>query len=91
FYLDYWKKIYPDNELYGYSLLFFLGFLAGMLGVYFLTTIPEPRMPATEGKIQFFKLIMRPFKDDNFRNLVRFLGSWNFAVNLAAPFFTVYM
>jgi MFS family permease len=91
FYLDYWKKIHPDYELYGYSLLFFLGFLAGMLGVYFLTTIPEPRMPPTEVKVHFYKLIMRPFKDDNFRNLVRFLGSWNFAVNLAAPFFTVYM
>jgi MFS family permease len=27
----------------------------------------------------------------NFRNLIRFLGPWNFAVNLAAPFFVVYM
>ncbi|HBT41725.1 MAG TPA: hypothetical protein DEB21_06845 [Rhodospirillaceae bacterium] len=30
-------------------------------------------------------------KDVNFRNLVIFLGSWNFAINLAAPFFTVYL
>jgi hypothetical protein len=91
FYLDYWKKNYPDYELYGYSILFFLGFLAGMLGIYFLITIQEPRMAHTEGKLQFFKLIMQPFKDANFKNLVRFLGSWNFAVNLAAPFFAVYM
>jgi hypothetical protein len=48
-------------------------------------------MAHTEGKLQFFKLIMQPFKDANFKNLVRFLGSWNFAVNLAAPFFAVYM
>ncbi|HID31345.1 MAG TPA: MFS transporter, partial [Desulfobacterales bacterium] len=91
FYLDYWKKLYPDHELYGYSILFFLGFLAGMLGVYFLSTIPEPRMAPLEGKPQFFELIIQPFKDDNFKNLVMFLGSWDFAVNLAAPFFTVYM
>ena len=32
-----------------------------------------------------------PFKDRNFKNLMVFLASWNFAVNLAAPFFTVYM
>jgi MFS family permease len=38
-----------------------------------------------------FELILRPLRDVNFRNLIRFLGPWNFAVNLAAPFFVVYM
>lgn len=91
FYIDYWKKLFPDYELYGYSILFFFGFLAGMLGVYFISTIPEPRMAPVEGKPIFFKLILQPFKDANFKNLIMFLGSWSFAVNLAAPFFTVYM
>lgn len=91
FYIDYWKKLFPDYELYGYSILFFFGFLAGMLGVYFISTIPEPRMAPVEGKPKLFNLILQPFKDANFKNLVMFLGSWNFAVNLAAPFFTVYM
>jgi len=90
-YIDYWKKLFPDNELYGYSILFSFGFLAGMLGVYFLSTIPEPRMATEERKVEFFKLILKPFKDVNFKNLIMFSGSWNFAVNLAAPFFTVYM
>jgi MFS family permease len=91
FYIDYWKKLFPDYELYSYSILFFFGFLAGVLGVYFISTIPEPRMAPIEGKPNFFKLILQPFKDANFKNLIMFLGSWNFAVNLAAPFFTVYM
>jgi len=91
FYIDFWKKAFPDYELYGYSILFFLGFLAGMLGVYFISTIPEPRMAPTERKVSFFGLLLQPFKDINFRNLITFLGSWTFAVNLAAPFFTVYM
>ena len=91
FYLDYWKKLFPDYELYGYPILFFFGFLAGMLGVYFISTIPEPRMAPVEGKPNFFRLILQPFEDANFKNLIMFLGSWCFAVNLAAPFFTVYM
>jgi MFS family permease len=91
FYIDYWKKSYPDFESYGYSILFFFGFLAGMLGVYYLSTIPELRMAAAERKPQFSELIKQPFKDVNYKNLVVFLGSWSFAVNLAAPFFTVYM
>ena len=90
-YIDYWKRFYPNYEIYGYSMLFFLGFLAGMLGVYFISSIPEPQMAPVKEKIHFFKMILQPFKDANFKSLIMFLGSWNFAVNLAAPFFTVYM
>jgi len=89
--IDYWRKLFPEYELYAYSILFSLGFLAGMIGIYFISTIPEPRMVQVEKKTSFFKLVLLPFKDKNFKNLIIFLGSWNFAVNLAAPFFTVYM
>jgi MFS family permease len=88
-FLDFWKKHLSGYELQGYSILFFAGFAVGMLGVYFISTIPEPRMAPIE--TGFFKLVLQPFKDANFRNLIRFLGPWNFAVNLAAPFFVVYM
>ncbi len=88
-YIDYWKRLFPNHELYGFSILFFMGFLAGMLGVYFISTIPEPRIAPQETR--FFKSIIQPFRDANFKNLFMFSGSWNFAVNLAAPFFTVYM
>jgi len=90
-YIDYWKKLFPNSEIYGYSMLFFLGFLAGMLGVYFISSIPEPQMAPVKEKLHFFRMILQPFKDANFKSLIMFLGSWNFAVNLAAPFFTVYM
>ncbi|NJD77327.1 MAG: MFS transporter [Candidatus Methanoperedens sp.] len=90
-YIDYWKKLFPGYALQGYSVLFFLGFLAGMIGVYYLSTIPEPRMMPVNGKIDFLKLILQPLRDANYKQLIIFLGSWNFAVNLAAPFFTVYM
>jgi MFS family permease len=91
FSIDYWRRMFPEFELYGYSILFAMGFLAGMIGIYFISTIPEPRMALVEGKTHFFSLLSRPFRDANFKELIMFLGSWNFAVNLAAPFFTVYM
>lgn len=91
FYIDRWQKLFPHQELHGYSILFLLGFVAGMVGVYFISTIPEPRMAPVEKQTGFLRLMLQPFKDANFKNLVTFLGSWNFAVNLAAPFFTVYM
>lgn len=90
-YLDYWKKLFAEYELQGYSILFLAGFLAGAAGIYFLAKTPEPRMPVPETKPRLLKLLGQPFKDENFRKLIIFLGSWNFAVNLAGPFFMVYM
>lgn len=73
-----------------YSIYFALGGLFGLWGIYFIARTPEPIMerrphPSIWGPIR------EPFQDRNFRRLLMFLGSWNFAVNLAAPFFTVYM
>ena len=89
FYIDWAKVEFPAYQTYSYSLLFFVAFLAGMYNVRVIAGIPEPRM-ASNGT-NFLQLIREPFKDENFRNLMKFIVSWNFAVNLAAPFFTVYM
>nr|MDO8097657.1 MFS transporter [Candidatus Njordarchaeota archaeon] len=91
FFIDISKKLFPDFELYGYAILFSLGFVAGIIGIYFLSHIPEPRLEVSEKTQGFLRQILQPFKDLNFKKLIVFLGVWNFAVNLAAPFFTVYM
>jgi len=90
-YLDAWKKMLPSYELQGYSILFLVGFAAGALGIYFLARTPEKRMPVAEERPKILKLLAMPFKDENFRKLIAFMCSWNFAVNLAGPFFMVYM
>jgi MFS family permease len=73
-----------------YTILFLLGAGFGLAGVFFLSQIPEPKMKIDRTR-GLFSVLAEPFKDMNFRLLFMFLGSWNFAINLAAPFFTVYM
>ena len=90
-YLDSWKKYRPELELQGYSILFLLGVGVGVLGVYYLARTPEKRMPRLAEKLKIFGLLAQPFRDENFRKLMAFMCSWNFAVNLAGPFFMVYM
>ena len=90
-FLDFWKEHWAEQQLAGYSILFMVGFGAGMIGLSFLAKIPEVSMPPAEGKPKIMKLLSQPFKDANFRKLIAFMCSWNFAVNLAAPFFMVYM
>lgn len=90
-FLDFWKKSFANLELEGYSILFLAGLCAGIVSLYFLMKTPELRMPATQERIRIFKIFSEPFKNDNFRKLMVFLASWNFAANLAGPFFMVYM
>ncbi|HYH16815.1 MAG TPA: MFS transporter [Flavisolibacter sp.] len=87
--LDYIKKYYPQMELTAYSIMFVVGALIGMLGVYFLSRTPEPR--SYLAKENLFKLFGKPLKDKNFRQLLAFNSFWAFALNIATPFFSVYM
>lgn len=91
YFIDFWENKFPAIQLYGFSIIFALACFSGMLGIYFISRIPEPQMRPIAEKINIFKLILAPFKNINFKRLIIFLGSWHFAVNLAAPFFTVYM
>lgn len=73
-----------------YSLYFAIGALAGLASVVMLARTPEPVMARPPGG-RLLQPLLEPFADRNFRRLLVFLAAWNFAVNLAAPFFTVYM
>ncbi|UCH14760.1 MAG: MFS transporter [Bacteroidales bacterium] len=89
FFIDYWIQWFPENEIFGFSILFITGFFAGEAGAYFISSIPEPQLKVTSMNI--FKVITVPFKDANFRNLVKFTATWSFTMNIVAPFFTVYL
>jgi len=90
-YLDFWKKQFADQEIASYSILFIVGFAAGLIGLLFLAKTPEIKMPPVQERTKIFKLLAEPFRNENFRKLIAFMCSWNFAVNLAGPFFMVYM
>ena len=70
--------------------LYGAAFLAGLLSCRELARTPEPRMPTPSETIRLLPLLRAPLADENFRRLIMFLASWQFAVNLATPFFTVF-
>lgn len=87
--LDYIKLHYPHLELVAYSVMFLIGGGFGMLSVYLLSRTPEPLSMLEQKSI--FHLLGKPLNDTNFRRLVTFNGLWAFSLNLATPFFSVYM
>ena len=73
-----------------YSILFSIGGLVGLLGAIVIARIPEPPMHPEQTR-GLLSVLHEPLRDANYRRLMVFLGSWNFAVTFAAPFFAVYM
>ncbi|HEX9703116.1 MAG TPA: hypothetical protein VGA19_09700, partial [Rhodospirillales bacterium] len=86
-FVDHWKVWYPDRASMAYAILLTVAFLGGGYSIYCMSRIPEPKMPPPADALNLRERLSAPFRDLNFRRMVMFLGSWNFAVNLAAPFF----
>jgi MFS family permease len=89
--IDAWKRYMPDHATIGYSCLFVISAAIGFLGVFLLRITPDRPMAPVQQRSHPLALLTAPLQDANFRRLIFFLSSWNFAVNLAAPFFAVYM
>ncbi|MDB5668451.1 MAG: transporter [Alphaproteobacteria bacterium] len=74
-----------------FVFLYGVGFLASLISTWELSRVPdvpaEPR-PPEQG---LWRMLVKPLKDRNFRRLIQFMASWQFAVNLAVPFFTVFL
>ena len=90
YFIDFWRKVAPNTTPYAYSTIFAIGLTVGIVSVYAISRLPERTM-IVEEKTTMSELLMRPVQDENFRHLLAFTGAWTFAVNLASPFFIVYM
>lgn len=71
--------------------LYLFGFLCGVVSTIALARVPELAMPPRDSTTPLVRLLLQPLKDRNYRTLLRYLASWQFAVNLATPFITVYI
>ena len=83
-------KWYVPSQFVPYSVLFLVGGIVGLGGVYLLSQVPEPRVTAHRPQ-GMFEALGQPFHDLNFRRLLIFLGTLFFAINLSGPFYAVYM
>jgi MFS family permease len=88
-FLDFIKDRYPNRELTVYALFFIIAGGIGILGGYLLSKAPEPQSYLSNTNV--FALFKIPLKNANFRNLLIFNSLWAFSLNIATPFFTVFM
>lgn len=89
-YIDNLIPLFQDISIYlKYNSLFLFAFVLGIVGISFLSRIPEPAM--SDNERWHISLLTKPFRDNKFRKLLIFTAVWSFSYNLVAPFFIVYM
>ena len=71
--------------------MFVVGCITGLISAGVVSRMPEPVMPPPGERATLFQLLRAPMADINFRRLLTFVVSWQVAVNLATPFFTVFI
>jgi len=91
---DWWQgHASADSAALGYTLPLLFGiFFLALASPVFMSLMPEPLMqPVPEPKPSLVNTVAAPYRDRNYRKLLRFLFLWGLAINLATPFFAVYM
>lgn len=71
--------------------MFAIGCVTGLISARVVAAMPEPLMPPAPGPVRLGALLREPLRDLNFRRLLTFVASWQFAINFATPFFTVFI
>ena len=89
YYVGWFSESFPKHQPAAYSSMFVVAFFISLIDTYFIASIPEPGLKANGSGIG--SSLLQPLADANFKSLLKFLFSWNLAINLAAPFFVVYM
>jgi hypothetical protein len=79
------------SQLPGFLTVFAIAMACGLVGLAILSRIPaaEPQRTAHD-RPPFARMLAAPLREGNFRRVVFFYATWNFAVNVAAPFFPVF-
>jgi MFS family permease len=90
-FIDLWGKFIPLPGTYAFAIVYILAFFGGIYAVLASRRISDVSGVRHSGGLSLFSRLREPFRQQNFRRLIVFLASWNFAINLAAPFFTVHM
>lgn len=71
--------------------MFAVGCATGLISARVVAAMPEPTMPPSAGPVPLLALLREPLRDPNFSRLLLFVASWQFAINFATPFFTVFI
>lgn len=81
----------PHHPVVGFTLVFTIACLARLISVYLLTLMEDLPLHAPRESHFTFWMFIRRFRESNFVHFVLFVSCMTFSVNIAGPFFAVFM
>ncbi|MFH1368747.1 MAG: MFS transporter [Elusimicrobiota bacterium] len=83
--------LFPKESITGFTIIFAVAMISRLVSWYFINKMHEiPLRMKPDSYFSFYDFIARA-KKSNFAKFVFFVGCMSLAVNMAAPFFSVYM
>lgn len=79
-----------NNAVWSFGVVILAAMISRLLSAFFLSKQPEP-FPEDISGLRFMKQMSMPFKNLNYRKYLNFSLIWSLGVQIASPFFTVYM
>lgn len=89
-FVDWWGGRHPGS-LVGFVAVFAAAMLCGLTSLALMGRIPEVVKDTSDERPPLGQLFLAPLRERNFRRVLGFYSCWNLAVNMAAPFFAVFM
>ncbi|RMH37058.1 MAG: MFS transporter [Nitrospirae bacterium] len=89
--LSSWEQLAGSSVQGGFVPLFGFGTLAGLVALWFLARVPDRPETWHSGGSWDLRLFLEPWRDSNFLRLIGFAAATTFALQLAAPFYGVYL
>jgi MFS family permease len=89
FILDFFKT--KGLVLIGFSVLFLVACIARLISAFLFTKHCEPNLKLEKGYYFSFWQFLKKARGNNFGRFVIYVSAMNLAVNIAGPFFAVYM
>lgn len=82
-------EIIGKNSVVSYGYIILLGSIIGLIGIYFLANIPEPKFKGSEPLSK--KILVHLLRKKNLRKHLEAIFLLSMAINLSSPFFVYYM
>jgi Na+/melibiose symporter-like transporter len=87
--LDIFRKV--NNEKIGFVFMGFIVMAMAVSNFYFLSSIREPKVEVSGTNLKLKDIFLKPLSDKKFRLVMVLFVLWNIGLQIAGPFFAVYM
>jgi hypothetical protein len=85
--------IYKNNNSIntGYAIIGVVVIILTIINFIFISSVKEPLTKKIQGDLKIRDVILNPIKNKNFRKILILFILWNVGLQIAGPFFSVYM